>query len=316
MKVFGKQIECPERMMKMIHVLSVAGRAFVQARCGLHAAGLTYFSLLGCVPVLCLIMVCAKTCGLGDVARTKINEQVTTLVAHVKLQGEATKDLTNQIQTAANALFDRINAFDVSTLGWIGFLMLMWTVISTFGQIETSMNEIWHVAKPRPLWARCCLYLFIALILPLLVTLALSMPLLRTVEAILSATLGATAWTKALHTCLVGLLHSSAFSFGITLLFSTCTFTFLLKVIPHHAMRFSSALVSGLVTALLFGFWVRLCTLAGIGIAQSSALYGSFAALPILLAWLFTSWQIVLLGSCLTYALETYSSHVPVCTRK
>ena len=36
---------------------------------------------------------------------------------------------------------------------------------------------------------------------------------------------------------------------------------------------------------------------AQVGIAKSSALYGSFAFMPIVLAWLYMSWQIVLLGA-------------------
>ena len=47
---------------------------------------------------------------------------------------------------------------------------------------------------------------------------------------------------------------------------------------------------------------MKICAVAQVGIAKSSALYGSFAFLPIVLAWLYMSWQIVLLGACITHA--------------
>ena len=44
---------------------------------------------------------------------------------------------------------------------------------------------------------------------------------------------------------------------------------------------------------------------AQVGVANSSALYGSFAFLPIVLAWLYISWQIILMGSVLSCQLQT-----------
>jgi uncharacterized BrkB/YihY/UPF0761 family membrane protein len=56
---------------------------------------------------------------------------------------------------------------------------------------------------------------------------------------------------------------------------------------------------------LFVGGWMVLCTTAGVGIAKSGAMYGSFAAVPIVLAWVYMSWQLVLLGSCMSYAFES-----------
>ena len=58
-------------------------RGFVSHRCGLHAASLTYFSTLAIVPVLCLLLLLARTCGAGDLMRTKINEYLDARIAAV-----------------------------------------------------------------------------------------------------------------------------------------------------------------------------------------------------------------------------------------
>ena len=68
--------------------------------------------------------------------------------------------------------------------------------------------------------------------------------------------------------------------------------------------KLGAAFKAGFVTSVLFCGWLKLCAVAQVGIANSSALYGSFAFLPIVLAWVYVSWQIVLLGSVMTYAFE------------
>ena len=73
-------------------------------------------------------------------------------------------------------------------------------------------------------------------------------------------------------------------------------------VLPNRKVPFRDAVIGGFVTAFLFGAWVKICAVAQVGIAKSSALYGSFAFLPIVLAWMYMSWQIVLLGACITHA--------------
>lgn len=316
-------------------------KSFTGHPTGLHAAGLTYFTILGFVPVLCLLMVCAKMCGVDHMARDKINEQIDAFIAQVEegqakavdaaaaaprekteaaqaatdekarvadLKAEATKDLARQVRAFSNETFDRIAKVDLSTLGWIGFAMLMWTVVSTLGQVESSFNEVWSVGKARPIWLKFPLYLFVVVVLPIVATLALSMPILRVVKSVLDATLGATSYTKWAGDALVSLLTSRLFGFAVTLTFASLAFAMLLKLMPYHKVRFRTAMEAGMITAILTGAWMRLCTSAGVGIAKSSAMYGSFAALPIVLAWIYVSWQIVLLGSCMSYAFECIHS--------
>ena len=57
---------------------------------------------------------------------------------------------------------------------------------------------------------------------------------------------------------------------------------------------------------------MKLCTSAGVGISRTSAMYGSFAAVPILLAWIYMNWQLILLGSCMSYAFECVHRGSPV----
>ena len=425
-----------------VHVLrffSTTLKSFSDHRCGLHAAGLTYFTILGFVPVLCLLMVCAKTCGLGDKAREVVNSQIEPLIANLEKGKEAaiadavevtsletvaavtnapaavanaepavtnaavaaanaatagtnvvaavangddppkeneavpagaaspkkdgpasvdvvekvvdgtdtgedeeakkkkkealykvqaSRELEAQIRKFSNEMFDRIDKVDLTTLGWIGFAVLMWTVVSTLGHVETAVNEVWHVKAHRPIWRKFIVYLFVVVILPIFMSLAVSLPILRLIKTMLTRfkamldTATYTSWvgkaldnpfmTRWVWDPLDALLMSRLFSVCITLAFSSLAFAVLLKMMPNRRIRFRPAFYAGFFTAVLVGGWMMLCTTAGVGIAKSGAMYGSFAAVPIVLAWIYMSWQLVLLGSCMSYAFECLHRGTPV----
>ena len=73
---------------------------------------------------------------------------------------------------------------------------------------------------------------------------------------------------------------------------------------PNCRVQFRAAVYGGMITAFFFGAWVKICAVAQIGIAKSSTLYGSLAFLPIVLAWMYMSWQIILLGACAVREFE------------
>ena len=266
-----------------VHILrffSTTLKSFSDHRCGLHAAGLTYFTILGFVPVLCMLMVTAKACGVGNFARDKINEQIDAFITRVEegqkeaeaqaaavpqevavavtnataevtapalqksdvdaekakeaiYKAKASKDLALQARKFSNEIFDKIDKVDLTTLGWIGFAVLMWTVISTLGHVETAVNEIWLVKKSRPMWRKVYVYLFIVIVLPVFMSLAVSLPILRLAKTALDATLGATSYTKWVGDALVNLIMSRLFGFFVTLAFASLAFAILLKMMPN-----------------------------------------------------------------------------------
>ncbi len=295
---------------------------FNTSHCAMHAAGLTYFSMLALVPLLCVLLSVAKFCNADDFARDKINQQIDAMISNVEHGQEddlakvvspmseeererkriAAEEFAQQARKISNALFEKVAQFDVWTFGWIGFGFLVWTVISSISMVETSFNEVFDVEKPRPVWKRAYLNIFTAVILPIFATLALSVPILNVAKQILVATMGATWLTKWVSDGIIWFLDSTLFRLAITLTFASLAFAYAFAVMPNRKVPFRDALLGGFVTAVLFGAWVKICAVAQVGIAKSSALYGSFAFMPIVLAWLYMSWQIVLLGACVTHA--------------
>ena len=61
-----------------------AVKTFLGSNCSMHAAGLTYYSMLAIVPVLCLLLLGAKTLGAYDYAKERIHEKVEEFVGSVE----------------------------------------------------------------------------------------------------------------------------------------------------------------------------------------------------------------------------------------
>ena len=285
-------------MKKIIAIV----KRFLQNNCSLHAAGLTYFALLAVMPVLCCILVLAKACHVDEYAKARINTEIDAMIVRIEdgqndklisyLPGFSTaeqdqkrlaaKEFATQAREISNTLFSRVDNFDIGTFGWIGFGFLLWTVISSLASVEDSFNAIFEAKESRPIWKRAYMYLLIMIVLPVLAAVAMSLPILNVAKV----------------------LDLGVIRLALTLVLSTMFFAFFYWLIPNCKVQWKAAIYGGALTALLFGGWLKLCAIAQVGIAKSSALYGSFAFLPIVLAWLYMSWQIVLIGACTVKELE------------
>jgi membrane protein len=87
------------------------------------------------------------------------------------------------------------------------------------------------------------------------------------------------------------------------------TLTILYIIMPNAKVKFVPALISGIVagTALQVLQWLYIDL--QFGIAKLSAIYGSFAAVPLFILWLQSSWLIVLLGAELSFANQNVSQY-------
>lgn len=332
---------------------------FLDTHCSMHAAGLTYYSLLALVPAMCVLLLLARILGADQLARDHLHERFESQIVQFEASAgldapasersasepaaetpaaaperapegapavapeqapaaaaeddgrresqrvAATRDFIRQARGIESGIMERIEKFDVGRLGWIGLLFLLWTVVGSIGMVEVSFNEIWAVHRQRSFWRRVLLWSGVTVVLPVLSVLAVSVPLLKFAKDIVEKTMGSLWLTRWVSDGTIWLLDSSLFRISVSLFFSMLTFAFLFKVLPNRPVRARPALCCGLATAVLFNCWFKLCAIAQIGIANTSAVYGSFAFLPIVLAWLYMSWQIILLGCCMVRVTST-----------
>ncbi len=312
----------PQRVgVHALRLVSLVVSGFQRNQCALHAASLTFFSLMALIPVLALTLAMARTFGGAELARAQIDKHLNGLMVQMEqavevraAEGDATEERAKAVVTKAfsvqvreivDKLFDQVNKLGFGTLGGIGAVMLIWTVIGVLGKVEASFNQVWGVEQSRPLVRKFADYLSVILILPFLITAVSTIPVLRMLTKVMAKTLD--GHTSAL---LLTIIQSGAIKTGITLMIGSLTFAFLLGFMPHARVKVIPALVGGFVTTVLFGAWLKVCAMAQIGIAGYSALFGGFAVLPILLMWVYTSWQIVLLGSEISFAVQNRDTYV------
>jgi len=324
--------------LKALRFVSLVIDGFKRNKCPLHAGALTFHSLMALVPILVLALALARTFGVGDIARrqidVRVNEWLEQFGQAEETAGEeapatggeaaapreetALQSFTAQVKEVTDKLYTQVESIHFGTLGGIGLVMLLWAAISVLVKVEQSFNAVWGVEKPRSWVRRFFDYLGVILILPFLITAVSSVPIASKVIMLMNKAVGG----EAAET-FQSLLLSPPFKTGMTLLFGTLTFAFLLGFMPNERVRVRSALIGGFVTIVLFSLWLKLCAALALGIAKYSALYGSFAVLPILLMWVHMSWQIVLLGAEIafaaqnhdTYVLEQYATHASLRAR-
>ena len=137
------------------------GRDWVAGEISVQAMSLAYTTLLSLVPLMVFSFAILKGIRARSDLRFILHEFFRPL-------GAASSQLTESVmQFVSNMRGD--------VLGSIGFVFLIYTVISTIHKVETSFNFVWRVNRPRTLLRRFVEYLSVMIIGPILLALALGL---------------------------------------------------------------------------------------------------------------------------------------------
>ncbi len=268
--------------IRLLRILITATRGFDRDKCQLRASALTFYSLLSVVPVLAMAFGIAKGFGL---------EQNLEQVVAMRLRGQ---------DEVRQWMMQFTHSFLANTQGGlvagIGLVTLFWSVISVLGYIESAFNDIWGVTKSRSLTRKFSDYLSMMLICPVLLVVSSSVTAYVTNEL----------QDIAQHHAMVGHLHPLVWLFLNVLPYAVVwlLFSFIYILMPNTKVSIRSGLLSGIIAGTLYQFvqWAYLTF--QIGVAKYNAVYGSFAALPLFLAWLQVSWLVVLFGAEISFAMD------------
>ena len=261
--------------MKIVY-LSVQG--FNKDQCSLKSSALTFLSSLAIVPALVMLLSVSHAFGFD------IKKEILDL-----LKGQET--VLQYMFEFADKMLARTRG-DIITV--VGLLVLFFTVMRLMHNIEDIFNSIWSIHKHRSLQRKFADYTSILVISPIIVFLSSSLNVFIRVELEhLADVLGFISYMSTLLEGIVGLIPYTLLWFMLTMLYT---------VMPNTQVRMSSALLAGILsgTSLQFVQWAYITF--QLGVSNYNAIYGSLAALPLFLVWLFTSWIITLFGAELAYA--------------
>jgi membrane protein len=172
----------------------------------------------------------------------------------------------------------------------IGIVLLLWTVLSLISNIENCFNEIWLVKKSRSYYRRVTDYFSFMLLLPIFIICSSGL-------SIFVSTIFSTLSEYNLFTPFLSSLIKTA-PYILTIFLFTGLYMFL----PNTRVKFRNAFYAGIFAGILFQTFQYIYISGQIWVSKYNAIYGSFAALPLLLLWLQMSWFICLLGAELAYA--------------
>ena len=249
-------------------------KSFADDNCQITASALTYQTLFAIVPSLAIAYTLFESFDAFEGLSTQFEDFIFDNIVPENA-GLVSDYLLSFSQQARNLSIPSV----ILVIG-TSFLMLL--------TIERTFNDIWQVKEPRHGTQRFLMYwAVLTLGAPFIVasivttTYIESLPLIRDV----------TESARGLH--LVPILLGSSF---LTLVY---------VVVPNCYVRLSHAAIGAIVISIVFE--ISKVLFAEI-MAKSNfeAIYGTFAAVPLFLIWLYVSWTLVLLGAELVKSLGIY----------
>jgi len=271
-------------IFKQLKIIMLAARGFYNDKVQLRASALTFYSLLSIVPVIAIAFAIAKGFEL---------DQNLELLISKKFHAQQ-EVLSWLLQNATNA----INETRSGPIAGIGVAVLFWSVMSLLSRIENSFNHIWQVRVARPWSRKFTDYLAIMLIAPFFIILSSSIKVFigtQLAEYIIKAPI--LDFFKPVISSLVKCMPY---------LISWTVLTILYIIMPNAKVKFIPALISGIVAGTILQLLQMVYLDLQLGITKLSAIYGSFAAVPLLLIFLQSSWIVILLGAELSFANQNF----------
>ncbi len=274
-------------IFKQLRIILLAARGFSNDKVSLQASALTFYSLLSVIPIAAIVFAIAKGFGLDKNLEQLIID---------KFQSEQ-EVLNWLLQNATNAIEKTRGGY----IAGIGVIILFWSAMSLLNHIESSFNHIWQIRSSRPWYRKFTDYLTIMLIAPVFIILSSSITVFISTEL-------TDYMTKAPILDFFKPVISFLFRFAPYFL-SWITLTILFIIMPNAKVKFVPALISGIIAGTILQGIQWLYIDLQFGITKLSAIYGSFAAVPLFIIWIQTSWIVVLLGAEISFANQNISRY-------
>lgn len=236
---------------------------------------LCFYSIISVVPLFAILLSFGKWLGIADLI-------LKTLEKYSPLDYES----INIIVNFSDRLLENARG---GVLAGLGFVFLLWTLISMFSVIENALNNIWLVKKQRNIIRKISDYLTFFICLPLF---------LLVINAALFYAINKLDYIPYLYRIL-----SSAISFFSTVLLFAAFYIFM----PNKKVNVIFSLFSSTVVVLLFVIIQNITEYLQILINTYNFIYGSFAYVFFFIFWIRITWFLFLFGAHLNYILQNQS---------
>jgi len=265
------------RGRQLLRLVQHVQRRFREDDCPRSAAALTYMSLFAVVPLMTVVIAMLSAVPAFAGATGQLQDFV---FSHfMPASGQEIQTYLLSFSTQARKLTG------------IGVAFLMVTALTMLTNIEKTFNAIWRTRGHRRGLSSFLRYWAILSLGPLCMGLALG----------ISTYLVSLHWLAEVDIFGARKLLLSA----APLVLTSVAFTLLFAAMPNCRVPLPHAAIGGGVCGVCFEIAKQLFTLV-MANASYQLIYGTFAAIPLFLLWIYISWLIVLAGAELVHALSSF----------
>ncbi|MBI2194306.1 MAG: YihY/virulence factor BrkB family protein [Planctomycetes bacterium] len=279
-----------------MRLLSIVIRGLVENKCRLRAAALTYATVFSLIPLLALAF--AMRGVFRGPMEGKLDELRSRVIQWLSPANKAAfNSLAEDVASKVNQFVDNLNNL---SLGAVGAIVLIFSVLSLLTHVEASLNEIWGARRKRPFFARLWMYWGLVTLGTIFLAATLSLTTLPARIDFLQKLLQNSYVVQFLH-------------FMMPYFVTCCVFSLIYKFMPSAHVRMGPAVVGGLLAGILwelskdvYFFYV---TTMLVNADTYVKVYSGMAAIPLFLIWVYLSWILFLLGAEISFSfqhVETY----------
>ncbi len=260
------------------HATQTLRARFREDRLGQTAGSLTYTTIIALVPMV--------TVALAVITAFPVFGDFQTVLQKRLIESFVPDNISRQVLGYITQF-----ASKASRLGVAGVMALLLTALALVFTIDRTLNAIWRVRHRRPLAQTMLLYWSAVTLGPLLMgaSFVLMSQVVAVSQGLMSDTPNSLRW-------LLNVLEFALMVWAVSALF---------KYVPYTQVRWSHALVGGVWVGLATEVARKLLVHYFAKMTTFSSIYGAFAALPILLIWIYLAWTIVLIGAVLVANLPS-----------
>jgi membrane protein len=271
-------LDISQRLHRLGRFVLHVTRRFQDDQCFQVASSLTYTTLLSLVPLITVALTLISAFPTFREFTQHVNDFLAQNVLPEGIRHAITTYIEEFTEKAA-----RLTALGLAGLALTSFLMMF--------TIERAFNHIWRVRHGRPLAQRLFVYWAFLTLGPTLIGASLTITtyvLTRSLSVVEGVPGAGMVWRL------------------VPPLFTIAAFTLLYYFVPGRPVAPRHALIGGLVAGALFELMKRGFALYVMHSPTYAIVYGTFAAIPAFLLWIYASWVVIVLGAVVTALLPDY----------
>lgn len=282
------------RVADLLPALRFAASQLRTSQAPAMAANLAFRTLFGLLPVLVVATIVTRAI-LGERFDEQIGAVIDALGMHqisIKAPdggGGGDLPLGAWLQTIAR----EAASIDLSAIGLVGALAVVFSAVWTMVAIEASFNTIFRAPSGRPFVRRVLIYWFVITAGPVLFA---AIPL---AFRAMTQMVGTESMVGSAATYLVSLLGA------FVSLWALLTAAYV--SVPNAKVDLRAALLGAFVATILVEVGKRFLGASLAGSFSASRLYGSLGLVPLFMLWVYVMWLVVLFGLQTAAILQGFS---------